>query len=114
MSIEFGRNTSVLSRAVHDGMEALKRVLQEVPDAAIRYPTLMEAKKQARRVGWVQVRTIFLRWSDENVREQLELGRAKGAKEMLRLMRKQHRASGLQHAYYERPGYKARCKRFFD
>jgi predicted NBD/HSP70 family sugar kinase len=46
LCIFFGRNASVVGRAVSDGMDALLTVLRTIKDAAIRYPTLEEAEKQ--------------------------------------------------------------------
>jgi hypothetical protein len=59
--------------------------------------------RRSRRVGWNQIRTTYLRHTDENVAEQLLLGRRVGSEGLLRHMRRLHKRQGpksLKKAYY--------------
>jgi len=54
---------------------------------------------RTRRVGWNQVRTTILRHTDQDVREQLLVGRKGGAGALLKHMRKMYAGVGLLRPY---------------
>lgn len=46
LMIEFGTNETVITRALSVGLRVLHMVLEDIPDCAVRYPTLKEARMQ--------------------------------------------------------------------
>ena len=51
-------------------------------------------------MGWNQIRTTYLRHTDANVREQLELGAIKGSEGLMKYLKKAHKKSPLHNTRY--------------